>query len=113
MPAPYFDPATAEPVEQHYRHVAGELVQSWAPAPDPEPADYPTKAARAERLVYDYLRATGGAVIDSRSLSGVGSKAFNTKGLDTVRRIVADAMGDYYTGGGFNKAYVSHQPIGG
>lgn len=94
---PYYDPATAETEEQHYLKVAADLVQRLAPAPTTVTADYTAKAARAERLLLGYLKATSGGVLSGKSLSGVTSKSFADAA--GVRRIVAQSMGGYYTGG--------------
>lgn len=96
---PYFNPTSAESEEQHYLKVASDLVQRWAPAPDPEPADYAAKAARAERLVMNYLQQTGGGVLSGKSLSGM-SRSFAGDARRAMRSIVREQMGDYYIGAG-------------
>ena len=77
--------------------VAAELVQRWAPVPSPEPTDYEDKAAAAERLLFRYLRDTSGYV-SSKSLEGAGSKSY-TLGIEKLKAIVRQQMGDYFTGG--------------
>ena len=78
--------------------LAADLVAKWAPAPDPVPADYPPKAGRAERFVAAYLFDTGG-YISNDSLSGVSSTGYQAD-AKMVKSLIAQAMGDYYTGGG-------------
>lgn len=73
-------------------HSAGAIVYSL-------PSGYAAKAARAERLVMNYLTQTSGAVVSGKALSGVGSKSFSSTAMKDMRRIVAEAMGDYYTAG--------------
>jgi hypothetical protein len=68
----------------------------WAPPPDPEPADYNGKAARAERMLASHLYETGG-YLSGKSLSGVGSKSYDAKG-DGLRTMAKAAMGAYYKG---------------
>ena len=104
---PYFDPATAESEEQHYLKVAADLVQRYAPVPDPEPADYAAKAARAERILLGYLQNTSGGQFSS--LSGkAGSLSFRE--LKAIREVVSGAMGDYYTGGISTVGYIGAFP---
>ncbi len=100
---PYFNPATAESEEALYLGVAADVVQQLAPAPDPVPADYPARAARAERLLLGWLRATRGGVLTSKSVSGVASKAYAKN--PEVRALVASAMGPHYAGAA-GKGYV-------
>lgn len=93
---PYYDPATAESAEDYYLGVAADLVQRFAPVPDPEPADYAEKAERAERGIFDWLSSTQGGSLTSVS-GAPGSLSFAQ--LSTVRSIVKDALGIYYIGG--------------
>jgi predicted amidohydrolase YtcJ len=72
---------------------AADLVQRWAPAPDPEPADYAAKAARAERRLYRYLKETGNS-----SASGVEGLTDTYKDMRESRAIVREVMGGYYRG---------------
>jgi hypothetical protein len=103
---PYFDPANAESEQQHYLKVAADEVARLAPAPDPAEvdaatiADYEARAARAERLLLNYLTQTSGGVVSGKSLSGVGSRSFASEARRTVRGIVRGAMGGFYVGAG-------------
>lgn len=95
---PYFDidnHADAEATAEDYLAVAADVVQQLAPAPDPEPASYAERAARAERLVYNWLVSTkGGALSAKGGIPGAtGSKTFAS--LPVVRNLVAGAMGAY------------------
>ena len=95
----YFDLDTlndSDATLEDYAATAADLVQRWAPVPDPEPADYPARAARAERLVLNYLMQTAGGVLTGKSISGVTSKSFASDA--GVRSIVARTMGSYYHG---------------
>lgn len=91
--APYYDPVTAESVEDFYLGVAADMVQRLAPVPDPVPSDYEVKAARAERLLFDYLAGTQGASLTSVS-GDPGSLSFTD--IDKVKAIVRSSMGSYY-----------------
>ncbi len=88
------DPAL---LEEAYHEAAADAVQRWAPAPVPmpEPDTYSARAARAEMLVFNYLRQTSGGVVTGKSLSGLGSKSF-AGDMSTLKAIVKDAMGLYY-----------------
>lgn len=88
------DPAL---LEEAYHGAAADAVQRWAPAPVtiPVPDMYSARAARAEMLVFDYLRQTSGGVLTGKSLSGLGSKSF-AGDMSTIKAIVKDAMGAYY-----------------
>jgi hypothetical protein len=100
---PYYDPATAESEQAHYLAVAADLVQRLAPAPDPlpDPDTYSPRAARAERLLLNYLTQTKGGTLSAKGgiPGAAGSKTFASE--PAVRAIVKGVMGDYYTGGGF------------
>ncbi len=89
--------------EQDALDVAARIVQRLAPPPDPEPADYPAKAAAAERLLFNWLTSTAGGLLTSGGVSGL-SAGFAR--LEAVKAIVADSMGAYYTGGATDTAYV-------
>lgn len=93
---PYYDPATAESEEQHYLNVAADIVADLAPPPDSETTEYQDKAARAERLLLNYLSSTSGA-----SLTSVGGRSgsLSFTQMEAVRNIVASSMSAYYTGG--------------
>ena len=89
--------------------LAADMVAKWAPAPAPVPADYPPKAGRAERFVAAYLFDTGG-YIQGDSLSGVSSTSYMIQGEGTVKRIIAQAMGDYYAGDMYTLTVQSNFP---
>lgn len=98
---PYFDPVTAESEDAHYLKVAADLVQRFAPVPDPVPGDYAAKAARAERLLLNYLTSTSGGLLTSASISA-GSLSFAD--IKVVKGIVRTTMVPYYTAGQFSTA---------
>ena len=93
---PYYDPETAESTEDFYLGIAADTLQRLAPAPDPLPTPdtYSPRAARGERLLYDYLSSTQGAGITSVS-GDPGSVSFAS--MSAIRDIVRGAMGTYYT----------------
>jgi hypothetical protein len=92
MPGPYFDPASDDTADR-YLNTASDLIDKWAPEPNPMTADYPDKRERAEGLLYDYLSGTQGASISSVSAS-VGSLSFTD--IDKLKSIVSQTMGSYY-----------------
>ena len=94
---PYYDPGRSPDPSVTYNQVAARLVQRWAPAPDVPDPFYDKAALDAERLVYDYLLYTSGGAVRSATASGEGS--FNAAELDTVKGIVRENMGAWYTGG--------------
>ena len=75
--------------------MAGDLVERWAPPPDPEPADYDARARRCERMVAAYIFDTQ-AYKPGVSLSGM-SLSYDVQG-QALKGIVRDAMGPYYRG---------------
>jgi hypothetical protein len=93
--------------EDDYPIIAADEVARLAPPPDPLTEDYAARAARAERLLVNYLTQTSGGVVSAKSLSGVGSKTFSPAAASIVRSIVRGAMGSHYTGGG-NVAYLEN-----
>lgn len=97
-----------------YRIIAADMIARYAPpptAPATIPADYYARAARAERLVTNYLEQTSGGVVSGQSLSGVGSFSYSGEALKAIRSIISDAMGDYYQGGSLRSvAIVSSFP---
>lgn len=90
------DPAA---LEEAYHEAAADAVQRFAPAPDPMPVPdtYSARAARAEMLIFNYLRQTKGGVLTGKSLSGLGSKSFASD-MKAIKSIVKDTMGTYYGG---------------
>lgn len=108
----YYNPATAESEEAHYLAVAADLVQLYAPTPDPPPTPdtYSPKAARAERLLLNWLTQTSGGVVSGESLSGVGSTSYSGEAKKVARQIVRDTMGDYYRGGAYTTTVASSFP---
>ena len=87
-----------------YRIIAADMIAKYAPpptvvAPATVPAEYYARAARAERLLVNYLTQTGGGVVAGKSLSGLGSFSYSAEALKTVRSIISGAMGGYYTAG--------------
>lgn len=96
---PYYDPATAESEEEHYLNVAADIVAELAPPPEPETLEYQDKAARAERLLLNWLTATKGGTLTAKGgiPSATGSKTFSE--MKVVRSIVRGSMGEFYTGG--------------
>lgn len=108
---PYFNPAQPGSDVDFYLGVAADVVQRLAPTPrvtppDTVPLEYMDRAARAERLLYNWLTQTKGGTLTGKSLSGVSSKAFANQ--DAVKNIVRTAMAHYYTGGGV--AVPIHRP---
>ncbi len=89
---PYYDPQTAESEEQHYLKLAADEVQRLAPAPNPVTADYTARAARAERLLLNYLINTQGGSLSSVS-GRAGSLAFVQ--FEVLQRRVRAALGPY------------------
>jgi len=101
---PYFDIDTlndAEATLEDYLAIASDMVQKYAPTPDPlpDPDTYSPRAARAERLVLNYLSQTQG-FIEGASLTGTGSVSFSENGMKNVKAIVRETMGSYYAAGG-------------
>lgn len=101
---PYFDPdnyTDADATAEDYLQTASDIVASLAPppAPPPLPEDYPARAARAERLVYNWLVSTrGGTLTGKGGIPGAtGSKSFAEQRV--VQNIVKNAMGPYYVSG--------------
>lgn len=94
----YYDPNVTQTPEQVFGEVAADLVQRYAPVPDPEPADYPDKAARAEYLVRNYLINTSGGSLASASLARGGSMNFAS--MSKVQSLVRSVMGAYAAGQG-------------
>ncbi len=107
---PYFDPdnlTDAEATLDDYLAIASDIVMALAPAPSPLPADYPARAARAERLLLGWLRATRGGTLTAKGgiPGATGSKSFSS--LPVVQGLVRSAMGEHYVGtAGANTAYV-------
>lgn len=99
----YYNPATAESEEDFYLGVASEMVQRFAPVPDPLPVDYAQKAERAERLLFNYLSSTQGASLTSVSAEA-GSLSFTD--VDTTKAIIRQSMGKYYTAGLLRTRYI-------
>ena len=102
----------ADVLAETYHETAADLVQRYAPTPDPLPAPdpYSPRAARAEILITNWLTQTKGGVLSSKSLGAGGyssSKGFTSGGLAVVRGIIRDSMGVYYAGSGSNKGYIS------
>ncbi len=95
---PYFDPQAAESEEQHYLKLAADFLQRLAPAPDPVTTDYTERAARAERLLLNYLVNTQGGSLSSVS-ARAGSLAFVQFNL--LQRSVRAALGPFYATGRF------------
>lgn len=99
-----------------YRIIAADFVSKYAPpptvvAPATVPAEYYARAARAERLVTNYLKQTSGGTASGKSLSGLGSFSYSNEALKTVRSIISGSMGDYYRGGGLRSvALISSFP---
>lgn len=71
-------------------NLAADIVQHIAPAPDPEPAEYGPRAARAERAIFRYLDQTDGGVLASKNLTGAGSRTYAQD--PAIIRIVTQAM---------------------
>lgn len=94
---PAFDPATAATPEELYAGVATDLVEKYAPEPDPLPSPdtYTPKAKRAQQLIYNWLMSTSGGTVSSESLSGLGSTSYDAKALSVARGIVRDTMPEY------------------
>lgn len=109
---PVFDPDAALTTEELYAELATDLVERYAPAPVPLPAPdtYTDRQARAQQLVYDWLTATGGGIVASKSLSGVGSRSYTSDASQRVKNIIEETMGEWYTDGGSNVAYVGTFP---
>ncbi len=101
--SPYFDPdnyTDADATAEDYLAVASDIVQRLAPAPAelPLPEDYASRAARAERLIYNWLVSTrGGTLTGKGGIPGAtGSKSFAAH--ETIKSIVSTTMGRYYLG---------------
>lgn len=99
MPGPYYDPGIGEPSADIYARIAAEIVAELAPPPDPETTEYQDKAADAEFLVLEWLKATKGGTLTAKGgiPSATGSKTFSE--MKVVRSIVRGQMGEFYTGG--------------
>lgn len=82
-----------------YLIMAADIVQELAPAPAllPVPDTYSPKAARAERLIRNFLVQTSGGAVTSKSLAGLGSKTLSS--LPAIKSIVAGVMGSYSKSG--------------
>lgn len=82
-----------------YLIIAADIVQQLAPVPVPLPVPdtYSPRAARAERLIRNFLVQTSGGAVTSKSLSGLGSKGLAS--MSAVKSIVAGAMGPYSKSG--------------
>ncbi len=104
---PYFDPATAESEERHHLGVAADIVQELAPAPSPLPSPdtYTPRAARAERLLLNWLASTRGGTLSAKGgiPGATGNKTFSS--LPVVQDLVASAMGPHYQGPGSGDAF--------
>jgi len=80
--------------DEDYLAIAADMVARYSAAPDPLTSDYLARAARAERLIANYLTQTQG-FISGAALTGTGSVSFSENGMKNVKAIVAQAMGDY------------------
>lgn len=89
--------------------LTADAVQSLAPAPDPLPTpdDYSGRAKRAELFLGRYLWRTQGFV-SSQGITAL-SVSFDVQGT-AIRQIVAESMGEYFTGGTHSVAYVGRMP---
>lgn len=78
---------------------AADLVQEWAPPPDPEPTDYDGKAQRSERAlaawIYDTLGFLSG---ESRSLDVLRRSSSYDAKAEGLQMMVKGIMGKYYVG---------------
>lgn len=83
-------------IEEAYHEAAADIVAELAPAPDPLPVPdtYSPRAARAELMVFGWLKTTEGGGLTASSLSGVASESY--AGMDVIQGIVARTMGSYY-----------------
>ena len=91
----YFDPGVLNDPEatlDDYAAIAADAVQKLAPVPTPVPADYPGRAARAERLILNWLQSTSGGLLTSGGASGLSA---GFAGMPEVKAIVASSMGSY------------------
>ena len=77
---------------------AADMVARWAPMGDEPGADYPERAARAERRVAAYLFESGGFLSSKSGISAIGGSS-GFKNTDMLREVVRGIMADYYTGG--------------
>jgi hypothetical protein len=72
-------------------NLAADTVAHFAPPDsDPPSAEYITKAERAERMVFRYLDATDGGIVQSRTLTGAGGRTFASD--PAIIRMIAQAM---------------------
>lgn len=77
------------------RIMASDLVALHAPAPPNPTPDYFAKAARAERLVFGYLKATGGYKTSTSTGLDVLRRGESYGKLDEVEKIIRRSMGSY------------------
>ena len=78
---------------------AARLVQSYAPAPTPEPSDYASMASDAELDVGEYLWTTGGYKTSFSAGVGGLSTGEGYANLSVVKELVRAAMGTYSKAG--------------
>lgn len=90
--------AAVDPADD-YLAIAADIVRDLAPVPSPLPIPdtYSPRAARAERLIRNFLVQTSGGALTSKSLSGLGSKGLAS--LPAIKSIVAGVMGAYSKSG--------------
>lgn len=93
---------------------AARWVNKLAPEPDPKPADfdqadYDETVKDAQLLVARYL-FTANLSNSSKGLDVLRRSEGYVSDPKVIEKIVCEAVGDYYTGGGANVAYISKAP---
>ncbi len=77
--------------------IAADLVQHYAPAPDPVTTDYEDRAVRAELEIGRYLFNTQGGAMSGASPGGGMTVSYNSD--PAIFRIIRRAMGSYASAG--------------
>lgn len=83
--------------------MAADLVAQYAPAPNPVTTDYEDRALRAELEVGRFLFNSQGGSISSVGAEGMTISFTN---LQAILFLIQSSMGDYFSGGTSNVAYV-------